>query len=112
MVWNRGVSFGILQFMSSELIIFLIISMLIFLLCCACKNVDNELIFWPAILIVGGACGNLLDRLLFGAVFDFIDFHWKNVHWPAFNVADICVSISAVFLLIYFIFSNYEKKIN
>ncbi len=51
-------------------------------------------------LIVGGAIGNLIDRLRFGFVVDFLDFYWKDYHWPAFNVADaaIVVGVSLMFL--------------
>jgi signal peptidase II len=51
-------------------------------------------------LIVGGAIGNLIDRLRFGFVVDFMDFYWKDYHWPAFNVADaaIVVGVSLMFL--------------
>jgi signal peptidase II len=47
----------------------------------------------PLALIVGGALGNLLDRIRFGAVIDFLDFHIGGMHWPAFNVADICIVV-------------------
>jgi signal peptidase II len=50
-------------------------------------------------LILGGALGNVIDRLLFGAVVDFIDFHIASYHWPAFNVADSAISIGVVLLL-------------
>ncbi len=53
-------------------------------------------------LILGGALGNLIDRLRFGYVVDFLDFHWKEVyHWPSFNVADSCivVGVSIMFLI-------------
>lgn len=45
----------------------------------------------PLALIAGGALGNLIDRVRFGAVIDFLDFHIGGAHWPAFNVADICI---------------------
>ena len=47
----------------------------------------------PLILIAGGALGNLIDRIRFGAVIDFLDLHIGGWHWPAFNVADICISV-------------------
>lgn len=51
-------------------------------------------------LILGGAIGNLIDRLRFGYVIDFLDFHWGGVHFWAFNVADAAITIGAVLLLL------------
>jgi len=51
-------------------------------------------------LILGGAVGNLIDRLRLGEVIDFIDLHWYDIHWPAFNVADSAISIGVVLLFI------------
>lgn len=51
-------------------------------------------------LILGGALGNAVDRLLRGAVVDFLDFHWRGAHWPAFNLADVAISLGAVCLLV------------
>jgi signal peptidase II len=50
-------------------------------------------------LVLGGAIGNLIDRLWLGAVIDFLDFHVLGYHWPAFNVADSAISIGAVLLV-------------
>ena len=62
-------------------------------------------------LIIAGALGNLIDRIRFGAVADFLDFHLFGYHWPAFNVADSLVCI-AVFLIIIedFIFKKNKEK--
>jgi signal peptidase II len=51
--------------------------------------------------ILGGALGNLLDRMLSGEVTDFLDFHWHGYYWPAFNVADSCITIGMLILLLY-----------
>lgn len=58
---------------------------------------------WLAVaiaLIIGGALGNLGDRIIHGYVIDFLDFHISNWHWPAFNLADSAISIGAVMLVI------------
>lgn len=57
------------------------------------------------ILLIGGALGNVLDRLRIGAVVDYLDFHWADLHWPAFNLADIYV-MSGAFLLLTISFST------
>ena len=51
-------------------------------------------------LILGGAIGNLIDRMRWGEVVDFIDLHWYHYHWPAFNCADSAISIGLVLLLL------------
>jgi signal peptidase II len=51
-------------------------------------------------LILGGALGNLIDRLAYGHVIDFLDFHWRGWHWPAFNVADSAIVAGAALLIV------------
>ncbi|MFK7957619.1 MAG: signal peptidase II [Lysobacterales bacterium] len=55
----------------------------------------------PLALIVGGAIGNVIDRIRLGYVIDFIDVYYKNWHWPAFNIADSAITLAAVGLIIY-----------
>lgn len=50
--------------------------------------------------ILGGALGNLLDRIRLGYVIDFIDLHWRHLHWPAFNIADIAITVGVGLILI------------
>lgn len=52
-------------------------------------------------LAVGGALGNVMDRLLLGAVRDYIDIHWNNLHWPAFNLADVAI-VSGLAIVVLF----------
>jgi signal peptidase II len=59
-------------------------------------------------LILGGALGNLIDRLRLGFVVDFLDLHWRTHHWPTFNVADIGISVGVVLLLVDMMFSSKE----
>jgi signal peptidase II len=54
--------------------------------------------------ILGGALGNLVDRIAFGQVTDFLDFHWRGSHWPAFNVADSFITIGVAILLVHSLF--------
>jgi signal peptidase II len=51
---------------------------------------------WVGAFVVGGGGGNLVDRIQLGAVVDFLDFHWRHIHWPAFNLADIFVVCAAL----------------
>lgn len=50
--------------------------------------------------LIGGALGNVVDRLRIGAVVDYLDLHWRDMHWPAFNLADIFVVVSAALLVL------------
>lgn len=59
-------------------------------------------------LILGGALGNVMDRIIYGYVVDFIDIYYQQWHWPAFNIADIAISIGAVMLLIDAIIFKHE----
>lgn len=60
-------------------------------------------------MIIGGALGNVADRIRFGAVMDFLDFHYETHHWPAFNLADTFICVGA-FILILMEFFNRNKK--
>ena len=63
------------------------------------KNQNDKLLCVALSLILGGALGNVLDRLMFGAVVDFIDLHYGNWHWPAFNIADSAICIGAALII-------------
>lgn len=64
------------------------------------KNNQDRPFCLALALILGGAIGNVLDRLLYGAVVDFIDVHYDGWHWPAFNIADSAISIGATLIII------------
>ena len=62
-------------------------------------------------LIFGGALGNLIDRVRFGYVIDFLDLHWKNVyHWPTFNLADSAICVGVGLLMLYLFMHQEEPK--
>lgn len=102
LVWNRGISFGLLD-ADSETGPWLFSAIggavslgLLFWLTRLTRR-------WMAIalgLVLGGALGNVIDRLRFRAVVDFLDFHLAGYHWPAFNLADAGISAGIVFLAI------------
>ena len=50
------------------------------------------------VLVLGGAIGNLVDRLIYGYVVDFVDVYYQNWHWPAFNVADSAITVGAILI--------------
>ena len=59
----------------------------------------EQRLLWPLALILGGAAGNLVDRLSTGAVTDFIVLHYRDWHWPTFNLADAAISLGVVILI-------------
>jgi signal peptidase II len=70
------------------------------LICYLLKRHGNQKMFCTALaLIMGGAIGNVIDRLLYGHVIDFLDFHVGAWHWPAFNLADSAITVGAALLV-------------
>ena len=99
-VWNRGVSFGMFNQLENSQIIFSTIQSLIFLIVAFCLYRNQKPLVACAFgLVMGGALGNVVDRLQNGAVADFLDFHVANYHWPAFNLADSWVFIGVMILV-------------
>jgi len=70
------------------------------------KNQSDKMLSWALSLILGGALGNVLDRIMYGAAVDFIDLHYGNWHWPAFNIADSAICIGAALI----VFSELRKS--
>ena len=64
------------------------------------RSPGRQILCFGLALILGGAIGNVIDRLRFGQVVDFLDFHALGWHWPAFNVADSAISVGAVLLIL------------
>jgi len=64
------------------------------------RNPQRRLLCLALALVLGGALGNLIDRLRFGHVVDFLDFHAFGAHWPAFNVADSAITVGALLLFL------------
>ena len=101
-VWNTGISFGMLADYSdwmpgiiSGLTIIISLVLLAWLFVAVSVSIKLALS-----LILGGAVGNIIDRIRFGAVIDFVDIHFFDFHWPAFNIADSAITIGvALFLL-------------
>ena len=102
LIHNRGMSFGLfnssggLNALLFSLVAAAIVTVLIYWL----SRVDSSLLAVAIGLIIGGAIGNVIDRIRLGAVVDFLDFHVESWHWPAFNVADsaICIGVAVMLL--------------
>lgn len=101
LVWNTGIGFGLLSSNSNYIYnsITFLIGLIIFLLFYLSikSNLFEKLLFS---LVIGGALGNFYDRLVFMAVPDFIDIHYKNFHWFTFNIADIFITLGIIMLIV------------
>jgi signal peptidase II len=103
LVHNAGAAFGFLADASgwqTEVFVFIAAGISLFILIwLMLMQPNNRLMSIALTLILGGALGNLYDRIVAGEVTDFIDLHYQELHWPVFNIADSAVSVG-VFLLI------------
>lgn len=102
LTYNSGVSFSMLS-AHSELGIALLIGTALAIclgIIYMIHHEKNKLVRIALAMILGGALGNILDRLRYGAVVDFLDFHWQRYHFPAFNLADSAICIGAGLILL------------
>lgn len=102
MTWNRGVSFGIFNnhgdwnaVALSVLSLAIVAGLLAWL-----RKAQGRLVICALGAIIGGALGNVVDRVRWGAVADFLDVHALGWHWPAFNLADSAITVGAVLLVL------------
>ena len=109
LIWNEGIAFGLLSFEKDHFYNILTILILIVVILILFMIFKSEgLKKYSLLMILGGALGNLYDRIFFGAVPDFIDFHVGNFHWFIFNVSDIFITLGVIFLIILEL--NIDKK--
>jgi len=110
MVWNYGVSFGMFNHQSAENALLLsgIAVVISFILLVWMFASTDKYASLGLALAIGGAFGNIIDRVRFGAVIDFMDIHAYGFHWPAFNVADSCIVVGIGIVIIQAVF--FEKK--
>ncbi len=112
-VRNQGAAFGFLADSSFRKPFFVTISIVAGLAILGYLHYlqeDQKNLVVPLALIFSGAMGNLIDRVRLGEVIDFIDVHWFEHHWPAFNVADSSISIG-VALLLFFMWLHEKEKL-
>lgn len=111
LAWNRGISFGLFNSTGAEaawvlpaVVVAVIVVLVVWLL-----RTPKIVIGISVGLVLGGAIGNLIDRLRIGAVIDFLDFHVLGYHWPAFNLADSAITVGAVMLVADSVFGGAER---
>ena len=109
LVWNEGIAFGFFSFNEKILYNILTIFILIIIFVVIMMLVRSEgLKKYSLLMIIGGAFGNVFDRIIYKAVPDFIDLHIGNLHWFIFNVADIFITIGVIFMIILEFKNNKE----
>jgi signal peptidase II len=113
-VLNPGAAFGFLSTLSAEVrnplfILISVVAVVLIVFYHARYLGSNRLVSFALALVLGGAAGNLIDRLRYGMVVDFLDVHVGQYHWPAFNVADSTISIG-VGLMILDIFLDWRRE--
>ena len=107
LIWNKGIAFGLFSFNEKNLyniltIVILILIIVIFYMIINTSGFKKYFLM----MILGGALGNIYDRVIYKAVPDFIDLHIQNFHWFVFNVADIFITIGVIFMIM----SEFIKK--
>ena len=101
LIWNKGIAFGLFSFEDS--FIYQLISLVIFIISIVLVVMivkSDGFKKYSMILILGGAIGNLFDRIYYSAVPDFIDLHFQGFHWFVFNAADIFITFGVICLIL------------
>ncbi len=111
MVWNEGISFGLFDGDSAvnAWILTLVALAIVAALVVWLRRIQGAWLASAIGLVIGGALGNVVDRLRFGAVADFLDFHVAGYHWFTFNVADSGITVGVTMLVLDSLFMRAEK---
>ena len=111
MVWNPGVSFGLFsgdwqktRWMLAGLNAVVSLGLLVWMM-----RADSRLVRLALASVIGGALGNAIDRLIYGRVADFFDFHVGAWHWPAFNIADVAITCGVAVLVLDSLFGGQDR---
>lgn len=108
-VWNRGVSFGLLRDLP-PIVLSIVLMLVALALTVWFFRTSHKPLRLALCTVVAGAIGNIIDRLRFGAVVDFLDFHAFGFHWPAFNIADAAIVLGIAFVLLDGLFFEPKRK--
>ncbi|MEK6560732.1 MAG: signal peptidase II, partial [Nitrospirota bacterium] len=116
-IFNPGAAFGLFGNITETLRLTILIGVsviafaILFYMYIKIKDRDN-LILIPIAMIIGGAVGNLIDRVRFQMVVDFLDFYWGRFHWPAFNIADSAITVGTIILVVTILFTEKRQILN
>jgi len=106
-VWNSGVSFGLFGDSDASRWVLVVLALaIVVVLLVWLVRAGNGMVMFALTLVVGGALSNVVDRVVYGAVIDFVDIHGFGFHWPAFNLADATIVLGTALLLYDGLFST------
>ena len=112
LIWNEGIAFGLFSFDNNvfynflTIFIFIIILIILFMIF---KSEEKKK--YALLMILGGALGNLYDRVYYRAVPDFIDFHFGEFHWFIFNFADVFITLGVFFMILMEFIGNNKNNV-
>ena len=106
-IHNFGISFGLFSGLISPWLLIILGLLVVGFIFYLMKSASDTLEEWSLLIIISGALSNIIDRIFNGYVIDFIYFHYKDFFWPAFNFADIYITIGIIMIVI-----NILRKIN
>lgn len=111
---NRGMAFGLMNrshvdFYSYTLVAATFVAVVLLVYWFSRIRTEDKRLIFGFSLILGGAVGNLIDRVRFHEVVDFLDFYLGSYHWPAFNVADSAITVGALGMALYMLFQHSRK---
>ena len=111
LIWNEGIAFGLFSFQKINLYNFLTFIILIVILIIIFMTFKSKgLKKYSFLMILGGAIGNVIDRIIYNAVPDFIDFHIGEFHWFIFNIADVFISLGIIFMIFLELIDNNDTS--
>lgn len=109
--WNSGIAFGLFSFSENNLYNYMtLLIVLVILVIVAMTLKSKDFTKLALLIILGGAIGNLFDRIIYKSVPDFIDIHFGDFHWFIFNVADIFISLGVIFMILIEIIGKKRKN--
>ena len=112
LIWNEGIAFGLFSFDNNvfynflTIFIFIIVLIILFMIF---KSEEKKK--YALLMILGGALGNLYDRIYYRAVPDFIDFHFGEFHWFIFNFADVFITLGVFFMILMEFIGNNKNNV-
>ena len=111
LIWNEGIAFGLFSFQKINLynfLTFIIIIVIFIIVFMTFKSKGFKK--YSFLMILGGALGNVIDRMIYKAVPDFIDFHIGEFHWFIFNIADVFISLGIIFMIFLELIDNNDTN--